>query len=156
MQEIPAHDHPEAAMSDTVLIALITFGSGFVGALFGFLTARMSAKEQRKREAEATLFQKRFNAYAEFLEALEQWAVSPTDLDAKAHLFRKVTEAALISSEETAHYLDLIQAYVLKFKADISESNRAEFLRNKSALLAAMRKDLSLLKKQKKTRSKPT
>lgn len=143
-------------MSDTVLISLITFGSGFVGALFGYLTARMSAKEQRKREAEATLFQKRFNAYAEFLEALEQWAVSPTDLDAKAHLFRKVAEAALISSEETAHCLDLIQGYVLKFKADISERDQAEFLRNKSALLAAMRKDLSLLKKQKKTRSKPT
>lgn len=138
-------------MTDTVLISLITFGSGFVGALFGYLTARMSAKEQRKREADATLFQTRLNAYAEFLEALEQWALAPCDLELKARLFRKTSEAALTASDECSHYLDLIQRYVLQRKSTVSQSDQEEFLNNKASLLAAMRQDLSLLKKQKKT-----
>lgn len=129
-------------MSDTVLISLITFGSGFVGALFGYLTARMSAKEQRKREAEATLFQTRLKAYAEFLEALEQWALAPCDLELKARLFRKVSEAALTSSNECGYYLNLIQTYVLQRTPDVAQSAQEEFLSNKSSLLAAMRKDL--------------
>lgn len=138
-------------MTDTVLISLITFGSGFVGALFGYLTARMSAKEQRKREADATLFQTRLNAYAEFLEVLEQWALAPCDLELKARLFRKTSEAALTASDECSQYLDLIQRYVLQRKSTVSQSDQEEFLNNKASLLAAMRQDLSLLKKQKKT-----
>ena len=143
-------------MSDTVLISLVTFGAGFVGALFGYLTARMSAKEQRKREAEATLFQTRLNAYAEFLEALEQWALDPCDLKLKARLFRKTSEAALTASGECLHYLDLIQRYALQRKSTVSQSEQEAFLNNKAALLAAMRNDLSLLKEQKKTRSRST
>lgn len=143
-------------MSDTVLISLITFGSGFVGALFGYLTARMSAKEQRKREAESTLFQTRLNAYAEFLEALEQWALAPCNLELKARLFRKTSEAALTASNECGHYLNLIQTYVLQRTSDVPQSAQEEFLSNKSALLAAMRKDLSLIKNPKKTRGKST
>lgn len=138
-------------MTDTVLISLITFGSGFVGALFGYLTARMSAKEQRKREAEATLFQTRLNAYAEFLEALEQWALAPCDLELKARLFRKTSEAALTASDECIQYLDLIQRYVLQRNSTVSQRDQEAFLNNKASLLAAMRQDLSLLKKQKKT-----
>lgn len=136
---------------DTILISLITFGSGFVGALFGFLTARMSAKEQRKREAESTLFQARLKAYTEFLEALEQWAPSPDIPELKVHLFRKATEAMLLCSSESAHYMDLVQFYVLKYKDGLSQDTQKEFLKNKAALLRAMREDLSLFKKQRKT-----
>ena len=130
-------------LADTVLIALITFASGFVGALFGFLTARMSAKEQRKRESEATIFQSRLSAYSAFLEALEKWSKMVSDRAAKAHLFRMTSEAALVASVHTGQCLDKVQAYVLRYNDSVTKEERQQFLLDKSELLSSMRDDLS-------------
>lgn len=130
-------------MTDTVQIALITFASGFFGALFGFLTARMAAKEQSKRETQATMFQSRMAAYTAYLEALEKWAITPTDKIAKAYLFRKTTEAALLASQQTWFFLDRVQQYALRYSESIPEANRTQFLMDKSALIEEMRKDLA-------------
>lgn len=141
-------------MSDTVLIALITFGSGFVGALFGFLTARMSAKEQRKREAESLLFQTRLKTYSEYLEALKQWADDPLNPKGKRHFFRKTSEASLLASDQTDKFLDRVQMYVHKFNGEINENAHNEFLMNKSLMLDSMRKDLLLVRELRKARDR--
>lgn len=143
-------------MSDTVLIALITFASGFVGALSGYVTAKMSAKEQKNREAESLLFQTRLKTYSEYLEALKQWSDDPLNPKEKRHLFRKTSEASLLSSDETDKFLDRVQMYVHKFNGEISESAHNEFLMNKSLMLNSMRKDLSLVKAPRKTRNRST
>lgn len=131
-------------MKDTVLIALITFASGFVGAVSGYLTARMSAKEQRKRESQAALFHSRLSAYTAFIEALENWSNDPTVLTKKAYLFRKTTEASLVASEDTWKCMDKVQLYVLRFSEDIPDSIRRQFLMDKSDMIKSMRKDLAL------------
>lgn len=130
-------------LADTVLISLITFASGFVGALFGFLTARMSAKEQSKRESEATIFHSRLSAYSAFLEALESWSAMVSNRTAKAHFFRMTSEAALVASVHTWQCLDKVQAYVLHHNDSVTEAEHQQFLLDKSELLSAMRDDLS-------------
>ena len=128
---------------DTVLVALITFASGFVGALFGYLTAGMSAKKQAERETRSLVFNARFSAYKDFLEALEHWAITPETPEAKALLFRKASEAVLLASDQTGEYLDNVQSYVLVYSNKTTAEARKQFLSDKSALLSAMRKDLS-------------
>lgn len=130
-------------MTDTVQIALITCVSGLVGSLFGFLTAIMAAKEQSKRETQATLFHSRLVSYASYLEALEKWGITPTDKNAKAYLFRKTAEADLLASRETEFYLDRVQQYVLKNSESAPDADHAQFLMDKSAMLEEMRKDLA-------------
>lgn len=129
---------------DTILVALITFASGFVGALFGYLTAGMSAKKQAEREARSMVFNARSSAYKDFLEALEHWAITPESPEAKALLFRKASEAALLASDQTGTYLDKVQSYVLAYSGKTTSEMRKQFLSDKSALLDAMRKDLSV------------
>lgn len=131
-------------MSDTVLIALITFASGFVGALSGYVTAKMSAKEQRKREVDAMLFQTRLKTYSEFLEALEKWAVTPGNVIAKAHIFRKISEASLVSSAESAKYFDEVQLYIDQYEGKRNPEQSESFLASKAYLLSSLRKDLHI------------
>lgn len=130
-------------LTDTVLIALITGATGFVGAFFGYLTARMSSREQRKRDSEAAIFRSRLSAYSAFLEALANWAIMKDDEKARSYLFRKTSEAALVASDHTWKCLDKIQAFVLLHSNSATKEEHQQFLLDKSELISAMRDDLS-------------
>lgn len=93
-------------MSDTVLVALITFLSGAVGAVAGvvgaYISSRNTARVQMQQAVLDEYFRARLKAYEEVHVAMEIWAQAPKDEDKAAAIYRALNFARIVASEETA------------------------------------------------------
>lgn len=86
---------------DTVLVALITAGSGFAGAVAGALVNWAKSKNDRIAAAQKTLFEARLAAYQEYSRALAEYLKHADDPLAYADFLQTVKTAALLSSDKS-------------------------------------------------------
>ncbi len=145
-------------ISESVLIALITFASGFFGALLGLvgvvISSKYSASAQMKQIVIQEYFKKRSEAFTRYLTAIDNLAHNPF-LDENIFAYTEAEQAAiLVASPATAEKIHTFSS--------ISQSAHTEEERENafSSMVSALQLDLikytePSVKKASSTRRKP-
>ena len=130
-------------MSETFLIALITFSAGLVGTLVGVISNASSSRAQRKASIQNAYFHTRISAYSKYYEALGKWGNAPYDESKLNNIFHAIAEACLLGSDSTNSLFSEVQDYIEKYsRRTITDDELILFAKAKYLLLYSMRDDL--------------
>lgn len=141
-------------MTETIVVALVTFSSGLVGALIGGLTAYKVAKFSAEKSIRQTIHTEKLKAYSELIESYQAFlsAITAsminrdwlTDTDERA-LYTRLqsawSKAILICSEKTTLQLTLLLTSMNHYAADRKRPDDLSELFQKA--VASMRSELS-------------
>lgn len=124
-------------ISETIIIALITFASGALGTIVGAISAhkasKLAAKNQLQQIAIRETYAARLSAYQEVFEAHANLLSSGNDESLEKVFIIAINRACLVSSPQTVVELTLFQNCTLS-----RSGNRV------SAVVTAMQKDLAI------------
>lgn len=130
--------------TETIIVAVITFASGSIGALLGVIGSVISARINAKTKFGESLYLSRSSAYKNFLDAAVDFERNFNDLEKLSVLHSARNAADLMASELTrqriSDFMEKIQSR--DFMSDDSRRIRCE-------LVVAMQKDLLNLPKVK-------
>lgn len=124
-------------ITETIVIALITFASGALGTVVGAISthkaSKLAAKNQLQQIAIRETYAARLSAYQEVFEAHASLLSSGDDKSLEKRFITAINRASLVSSPQTVVELALFQDSTLS-----RSENRV------SAVVIAMQKDLAV------------
>ena len=128
----------------TVVMAIITFLSGFIGATIGAVLNNKNAEKEREAKRQYFVHQEKVEAYKKFFDALDAWAEAPEDIASKRRIQRGITDASLFASDNAVEMLNELGYFFETFKeANMTTEKHEEFLRLKGGLFFYARTDIN-------------
>lgn len=137
-------------MPDTIIIALITFASGAVGAiagvLGGYISARCAAQAELQKAVFSSFVERRLSAYSEFHTAYGDYVCTPCserDVQKAQSFALAANKARLIASYETAQAIGALALFLPEYDLKTTDPKlKQKFDTLKEKAFSLMEQDL--------------
>lgn len=136
-------------MSDTVLIALITFASGAVGSIIGYFTARHSERMSLVKDARRTTYEHRVSAYSACVDAFLNTGNERLSHESLSRMKKAFATATILAPRRTSNILSELHELIVRGELDMEHLHALE-----ADMLDAMRADLDEFESKPLTRRK--
>lgn len=124
-------------MSDTIIVALITFASGALGTVVGAISSALITKYNSQKEWRASFYASRSEAYQRLLDASVDYEKNNSNLEKLAALRSAANTAELLASQETR---DAISSF--RKRMEEKDFRSASMLGARDKMLSLIQQDL--------------
>lgn len=124
-------------MSDTIVVALITFASGAIGAVVGAVSSILMTKYNAQKEWASSFHKSRSDAYSHLLDCAVYYEKDFNSTIKLAELFSAINAAELVASDETRSAISAFKKCLMG-----KDFRSATFVDARSQMISSMQSDL--------------
>lgn len=127
-------------MSDTIVVALITFASGAIGAVVGAVSSILMTKYNAQKEWASSFHKSRSDSYSHLLDCAVYYEKDFNNIAKLADLFSAINAAELVASDKTRSAISAFKERMLA-----KDFRSATFVEARSQMISAMQSDLLII-----------